>query len=247
MSKKITEKRKINFIANSYLVIGVFLVALGTIIIILARYPQVWYAMEINTVENEFATLTSPIEEDIREYRELLRDRGDELEEIDLEEEEEEEEIEDKHEEDKVELEKHTLPKLDFSLPAGNHVYIKKIGVEGRIYEGENPDEVLEKGIWRVNDFGTPEDKNLMILSSHRFGHFSWTQEQRENQSFFHLPSTRVGDKIEIVWNQRKYIYEIYKAQEGERITDYDADLILYTCKLYNSPIRIFRYAQRIN
>ena len=90
MSKKITEKRKINFIANSYLVIGVFLVALGTIIIILARYPQVWYAMEINTVENEFATLTSPIEEDIREYRELLRDRGDELEEIDLEEEEEE-------------------------------------------------------------------------------------------------------------------------------------------------------------
>ena len=220
MSKKMDGKKKINFMANSYLVIGIFLVLIGTIVIILARYPQVWYAMEINTVENEFVTLTEPIAEDIEEYEEIK---------------------------DEKEIKGYTLPELDFSLPSGNHIYINKIGVQGRIHEGENPEQALEKGVWRVYNFGTPEDESLIILSSHRFGHFSWTQEQREKQSFYHLPSTRVGDQIEIIWNQRKYIYEIYKAREGERITDYNADLILYTCKLYNSPVRIFRYAQRIN
>jgi hypothetical protein len=65
--------------------------------------------------------------------------------------------------------------------------------------------------------------------------------------SFFSLPKTRVGDKIDIIWGQRKYEYEIYKAETKTQISDYDADLILYTCLLYNSPDRIFRYARRIN
>ncbi len=218
MLKKITEEKKINFIANSYLVIGIVLVLIGTIVIILARYPQVWYSLEINTVENEFVTLTKPIEEDLEKF--------------------EEEEIEEKG---------HILPELDFSLPIENYIYIEKIGVDGKIHEGQNPEEALDKGVWRVYDFGTPEDENPVILSSHRFGYFNWTQEQRTKHSFYNLPSTRVGDKIEVVWNQRKYIYEIHKIEEGERITNYESDLILYTCKLYNSPIRIFRYANRVN
>ncbi len=220
MLRKITEEKKINFIANSYLVIGIILVLIGTIVIILARYPSVWYSLEINTVENELVTLTEPIDEDIEKF------------------EEKREEIEEKV---------YTLPELDFSLPTENYINIKKIGIYGKIYEGRDPQEALNKGVWRVYDFGTPEDENPTILSSHRFGYFNWTQEQRTRQSFYNLPSTRVGDKVEVIWNQRKYIYEIYKINEGERITDYNADLILYTCRLYNSPIRIFRYANRIN
>ena len=228
----ISEKKKIKLASNAYFVIGAILICIGTAAIILARYPQVWYSLNINSPENEFVTLTQQLEEDKREYREKIaqEDKSEGM----------EEEKEDKEEKVK-------LPPLDFSLPSRNHILIDKIGVDARIYEGEDYESLLEKGVWKVYDFGTPEDEHVMILSSHRFGYFTWTQEQRERQSFFHLPSTRVGDKIEIIWNQRKYEYEIYKIEEGERIGDYGADLILYTCKLYNSPIRIFRYAHRVN
>jgi len=227
--KKIGNDKKIRLISNSYFAIGVILILLGTTIIILAKYPQVWYSLEINTVENEFKTLTKNIEDDLKEYEEKKK----------------EEEERQKREEEKQP--KNILPPLDLSLPMKNYLHIDGIGINAEIYDGEDYEKLLEQGIWRVYDFGTPENERVTILSSHRFGHFSWTKEQRDTQSFFHLPSTRVGDKIEIVWNQRKYVYEIFKLEEGTDITDYSADLILYTCKLYNSPVRIFRYAQRIN
>ena len=56
-----------------------------------------------------------------------------------------------------------------------------------------------------------------------------------------------IGDRIEIIWGQRKYVYEIYRAEDSTGIQDYEADLILYTCRLFNSPTRIFRYANRVN
>ncbi len=219
MKKKLSEEKKIKIFSTAYFTIGVILICLGTAIIILARYPQVWYSLEINTVENEFKTLTKNIEVDLEKY----------------EEEEKEAEVQ------------NVLPPLDLSLPTDNFLYIQSVNITSQIYDGVDYEKLLEKGIWRVHDFGTPEDNRVTILSSHRFGHFSWTQEQRNTQSFFHLPNTRVGDNIEIVWNQRKYVYEIYKLEEGTNITDYNADLILYTCKLYNSPVRIFRYANRVN
>ncbi len=225
MKKKLSDKVKIRVFSTAYFVIGALLICLGTAIIILARYPQVWYSLEINTVENEFETLTKSIEVDLEEYeRKIKKEKREEI----------------------LQPQK-TLPALDFSLPTDNFLYIKSVNIKSQIYEGEDYEKLLEKGIWRVHDFGTPEENKVTILSSHRFGHFSWTQQQRNTQSFFHLPNTRVGDKIEIVWNQRKYVYEIYNLEEDTNITDYNADLILYTCKLYNSPVRIFRYAQRIN
>lgn len=65
--------------------------------------------------------------------------------------------------------------------------------------------------------------------------------------SFYKLPSLEKGDIVEIVWNQRIYKYKIYKTTENTKITDYNADLILYTCKMYwESPERIFKYAVRV-
>ena len=68
-----------------------------------------------------------------------------------------------------------------------------------------------------------------------------------------HILKVKLGDKleagdiIEVVVDQRKWLYEVYQAEEGEQITDYDANLILYTCKYLNSPIKHFRYARLIN
>ena len=84
-----------------------------------------------------------------------------------------------------------------------------------------------------------------MILAAHRWGYVYWTNSFRTLNSFYNLPKLAVGDKIEIIWNQRKYLYEIYDSGTGDKITDYSANLILYTCELWNSPTRIFKYAKR--
>ena len=58
---------------------------------------------------------------------------------------------------------------------------------------------------------------------------------------------TDIDSTVSVYWNQREYIYKIYAKEESTYISDYSADLILYTCKYYNSPVRIFRYANRVN
>ncbi|MEK7525295.1 MAG: sortase [Patescibacteria group bacterium] len=139
------------------------------------------------------------------------------------------------------------LPDFDPSLPKENGLLIKKIGVRGEIHEGGNWAEILKTGIWRVPDFGTPEDNTLpIILAAHRFGYVTWTNSFRTLNSFYNLPKLKVGDQVEVVWNQRKYVYEIYQEETGTAITDYTANLILYTCDLWNSPTRIFKYAKRV-
>lgn len=137
-------------------------------------------------------------------------------------------------------------PIFDPSLPEENGVIIEKTGVRGLIHEGKDWAAILKTGIWRVPDFGTPEDNSQpIILAAHRWGYINWTNSFRTLNSFYNLPKLEVGDQVQIVWNQRKYVYEIYKSEVGNRIQDYSADLILYTCELWNSPVRIFKYAKR--
>ncbi|MBI2326273.1 sortase [Candidatus Collierbacteria bacterium] len=139
------------------------------------------------------------------------------------------------------------LPPFDPSLPEDNGIIIDKIGVRGQIHEGDDWDAILKTGVWRVPDFGIPEDsRQPMILAAHRWGYVTWTNSFRTLNSFYNLPKLAVGDQIEVIWNQRKYIYEIYASETGDKISDYSANLILYTCELWNSPVRIFKYAKRI-
>lgn len=140
------------------------------------------------------------------------------------------------------------LPDFDPTLPKESGLIIEKIGVRGEIHEGEDWAEILRTGLWRVPDFGTPENNDLpIIIAAHRFGYVTWTNSFRTLNSFYNLPKLKIGDRVEVIWNQRKYIYEVYKEETGTAITDYTADLILYTCELWNSPTRIFKYAKRVN
>ncbi len=139
----------------------------------------------------------------------------------------------------------------DKSLPEGHYLSIPKIGVDTVIWEGEGDsyEKALRKGVWRVNDFADPESPlgRPMIVAAHRFGYVDWTQDYRIKNSFYNLPKLVNGDMVEIVWNQRRYTYQIQKVEEGTEISDYSSDLILYTCKFLVSPIRIFVYAKLIN
>jgi sortase (surface protein transpeptidase) len=138
-------------------------------------------------------------------------------------------------------------PKLDPSLPTEARLTIPSVGIDTQIWEAtsENYEEVLQKGVWRVADFGTPFNRaRPTILAAHRFGYLKWSIPYRLKNSFFNLPKLKVGETVEIIWRQRKYVYEVYAADEGEAISDYSADLILYTCESLDSPVRLFRYAR---
>ena len=151
-----------------------------------------------------------------------------------------------------------TLPDVDPSLPAENGLIIDKIGIRGEIHEGTDWKELLRLGVWRVPDFGTPIDTSPLskgdlgglrpiILAAHRWGYLDWSAAFRKLNSFYNLPKLKVGDKVKIVWEQRSYEYTIYSTETGTEITDYKASLILYTCQLWNSPVRYFIYANRSN
>lgn len=147
----------------------------------------------------------------------------------------------------KKDIQSSNIPELDTSLPEGKFVIIPKISVESPISTSKDYREGLKQGTWIVSDYGTPESPELpIILAAHRFGYTSWSVEKRNKVSYYNLPDTKEDDEILIYWNQREYKYRIYKSEESAYITDYSADLILYTCKFFNSPIRIFRYAERV-
>lgn len=138
-------------------------------------------------------------------------------------------------------------PAQDSSLPLGSYLKVPKIGIETSIYENsyENHEEALKKGAWRVPDYGTPSQRGVpVILAAHRFGYIAWSNVFRRQHSFYNLPKLENGDTVEIIWDQRKYTYAIYGESEGTEITDYSADLILYTCVDLSSNVRIFKYAK---
>lgn len=139
------------------------------------------------------------------------------------------------------------LPPLDLTLPKQPYIAIPKIGVYSPISTDSDYTKSLRDGSWMVPDYGTPENGLVpIILAAHRFGYINWDDNTRQKVSFYNLPKTQIGDRIEIIWGQRKYTYEIYGKAEGSKITDYSSDLILYTCKYFNSPVRIFRYARLV-
>lgn len=138
-------------------------------------------------------------------------------------------------------------PPFDPLLPEENTLIITSVGIETVIIESsiEDYESAIKKGVWRVNNFGTPEfNRQPVILAAHRFGYLAWSIPYRLKNSFYKLPKVNIGDVISIVWKQRKYNYSVYAQSTGEEIEDYKADLILYTCRDLKSPVRIFKYAR---
>ncbi len=141
-----------------------------------------------------------------------------------------------------------SLPNQDEALPEGDWVIIPEIGVKTNFSASENADEALKNGVWLSPEYGKPGDTGLpIILAAHRFGWSSWWQsDYGKLNSFYYLPDTKPGTIVELISDKRKWQFEIFAGEEGEEITRYDADLILYTCKHLSSPIRHIRYARLI-
>src|SRR3989338_1845061 len=193
---------------RSYLYLGISLWVLTVVFVAVPIWPYVFYRLSPGTSEVLAATIGNTVSNNVINMDPRVREDDN------------------------------PLPDLDLSLPKENGLIIEKIGVRGEIHEGENWAEILKTGIWRVPDFGTPEDDApselvergadsqigpTIILAAHRFGYVTWTNSFRTLNSFYSLPKLKVGDRVEIIWNQRKYVYEIYKEETGTAITDYTA------------------------
>lgn len=204
-------------ILNFYTIAGSVIIVIATVLILSPLYPYIIFQLDNQALAKEQTNVTNLVNE--------IDEKKDDSQNVNT-----------------------KLPDFDPTLTTNNTLLIPSIGVVGKIHENSNPSKGLENGVWRVGEWGTP-DKNSksIILASHRFGYLTWSNKYRKENSFLNLPKTKVGDRVEIIWEQRRYIFEIYKSQEGTKITDYNADLILYTCKTLNSDIRVFRYAKRIN
>ena len=213
------EKKKeiLKKILNIYTFLGMLFILISITLILIPTTPYIIYRLKPSKTEEEVEKIVADLGEYIEETEDIPT-----------------EEI---PEEDPI----------DESLPRENYLIIDNILTYSPITEESNYTEALKLGTWIVPDFGTPEENDKpIILAAHRFGYIYWDRETREKISFVNLPKTGVGDIVEIIWEQRKYSYEIYKTEESTYISDYDADLILYTCKYFSSPERIFRYAKRI-
>ena len=139
----------------------------------------------------------------------------------------------------------------DLSLPQGQYITIPTLGLDTTVWEASSSayEEALRRGVWRVPEFGIPDDSEQgrpIILAAHRFGYVDWTQAYREKNSFYNLPDLKVGESVILTWNQHRYTYKVTKIEEGSEIADYKSDLILYTCKFLVSPIRVFVYAELV-
>lgn len=142
---------------------------------------------------------------------------------------------------------------LDFYIPnyeatdIGTRINIESIGLNTTVYESKVPTFGLTAGVWRDPLYGVPDRKNSgpIIIAAHRWGEdwFSW--DYRYQNLFTKFDQLEVGDEVVITWNNREYKYAIRAVEEGTNVTQ-SADLIMYTCIYYNSPERIFVYADLV-
>lgn len=139
-------------------------------------------------------------------------------------------------------------PPYNPNLPEGDWLIIPRIGVRSSLQQTENYEDALSTGIWWAPDFGKPGDRSKpMIVAGHRYGFdWWWEDDYWKYHSFYLLPDLEPGDRVEVIADHRKWVYEVYAGEEGSQINDYQADLILYTCKHLDSPVRIFRYAKLV-
>lgn len=221
---KQSQKKLLSKVLNVYVAVGVLFWVAAGVLILTPILPPILYNLFPQLSKNEVKSLTGDLNKDQKTFADIrakyLPDSSNTSTE---------------------------LPPFDPNLPETNSIKIPSIGVEAELQQGSDWESALEKGPWVVADFGMPDITNTpTIIASHRWGTLLWDSEKRQKISFLKLPDSKIGDKIEIIWKQRKYEYEIYAGEENTEISDYNADLILYTCKLYwESPVRIFRYAKR--
>lgn len=114
---------------------------------------------------------------------------------------------------------------------APHRLIIGKIEVNAPIVEA--PDERgLDRGAWHVPASAFPGVKGNTVITGHRFKYLP-----PNNLTFYNLDKLKVGDKISIVWDDKRFEYLVAEIKvvlpDDVSITKQDNDerLTLYTCE----------------
>lgn len=116
-----------------------------------------------------------------------------------------------------------------------DRLIIPKIDVDLNIGK---PAEYLDFGGWvqNVNTKDLP-----FVISAHRFGLDSLTDDMKIHQTLYNVDKLQVGDEIILHWGGKEYIYSVKEIYEGTNNKPVkDDELLIYTCKYWSSPERIF-------
>ena len=137
------------------------------------------------------------------------------------------------------------IPDFD-AVTYGNKIIIPSVGTDGLIYECKTSTCGLDKGVWRLPDFGTPiNTESPIVLAAHRWGRDDLPVSGKIKNLFYNLDKVVVGDQVNLLWDGKLYAYQVSATEESNHISHND-DLILVTCKYYNSDIRIIVYAHKL-
>ena len=101
--------------------------------------------------------------------------------------------------------------------------------------------EFLDYGGWiqRLDSDNLPN-----LIAIHRFGWSTLRPDQKMKQTLYHVNKLNEGDKVFVIWNGKRYEYQINDITDGTNNPS-DEYLTIYTCKFYSSTQRIFVVLKR--
>ncbi|MBP9759351.1 sortase [Candidatus Dojkabacteria bacterium] len=133
------------------------------------------------------------------------------------------------------------------SLGQVNKLVIPSIGIDGVIYEGASV-STLNNGIWRRPNTSKPDMGGNTVMSAHRFLYESGPI------TFYHLDKVKVGDKIYVLWKNKRYEYQVFNISEvlptqvEIEANTKDPIITLYTCTpLWTAEKRLVVKAKLLN
>lgn len=121
-----------------------------------------------------------------------------------------------------------------------NRLIIPAIGVDMQIGSEKR---FLDFGGW-VQSSNQENEPNLIAI--HRFGWDNLSPEQKIKQTLYHVQKLKGGDKVYLIWNGERYQYEVTNLIDDTNNPPITEDLVLYTCKFFNSNHRIFVQTKRV-
>lgn len=154
-----------------------------------------------------------------------------------------------------IEVEKESYKKKDHKE---NSISIPKINIKAPVIfnAGISEDQVLEgmhSGVVFYASSNLPNEKGLSMYLGHSSNYF-W-QKGDYNNIFALIPELKAGDKIEIIYDDQEYIYQVRthkvigkSAWQEIKNPGYDTGLVLITCwPLGSTWKRYVLFAERVN
>lgn len=121
-----------------------------------------------------------------------------------------------------------------------NKLIIPSIGVDMQIGSERR---YLDIGGWIQS---STQDNTPNLIAIHRYGWDNLSPEQKIKQTLYLVNSLKKGDKVFLIWNGMKYQYEVSKLTDDTNNPALDENLMLYTCKFFNTSHRIFVQTIRV-